>query len=158
MKRITLVLLLIATAASAQEFMPVDYDATTGKISMRVGNIGQQFLYVVSLPAGVGSNPIGLDRDEEGESRLVHFERFGPKLLLVEDNPRFRALSNDANERNAVENSFAKSVLWGFTIDKTEGDMVTFNAHAFFLSDQHGVADRLRSAQQGNYSVDKNRS
>ena len=138
--------------------MPVDYDATTGKVTMRVSNIGQQFIYAVSLPAGVGSNPIGLDRGEEGESRLVHFERFGPKLLLVEDNPRFRALTNDANERRAVEDSFARSVIWGFTIDKTEGDTVTINATDFFLSDQHGVAERLRSTQQGSYAVDKNRS
>ena len=158
MKRTALFVFLIASALCAQDFMPVDYDAATGKVSMRVANIGQQFLYIASLPAGVGSNPIGLDRNEEGESHLVHFERVGPKLLLVEDNPRFRALSNDANERRAVEDSFAKSVLWGFTIDKTEGDIVTINATDFFLSDQHGVADRLRSTQQGNYSVDKNRS
>ena len=158
MRRITLLLLFAASIASAQDFMPVEFDAATGKLLMHVNHIGEEFLYFVSLPAGVGSNPIGLDRGEEGESHLVRFDRVGPKLLLVEENTRFRALTNDANERRAVEDSFAKSVLWGFKIEKTEGDTVTVDATDFFLSDQHGVAERLRSTQQGSYSVDRNRS
>ncbi|PYQ56304.1 MAG: hypothetical protein DMF58_21095 [Acidobacteria bacterium] len=148
------------TAAPPQEtrFMPVDFDAAAGKLMMRINHLGDEFLYVVSLPAGVGSNPIGLDRGEMGETHLVRFERVGPKVLLVEENTRFRALSNDPNERRAVEDSFARSVLWGFKVEKSEGDVVTVDATDFFLSDQHGVADRLRATQQGNYSVDRNRS
>ena len=138
--------------------MPVDFDAAAGKLMMRINHLGDEFLYVVSLPAGVGSNPIGLDRGEMGETHLVRFERVGPKVLLVEENTRFRALSNDPNERRAVEDSFARSVLWGFKVEKSEGDVVTVDATDFFLSDQHGVADRLRATQQGNYSVDRNRS
>ena len=78
--------------------MPVDFDAAAGKLMMRINHLGDEFLYVVSLPAGVGSNPIGLDRGEMGETHLVRFERVGPKVLLVEENTRFRALSNDPNE------------------------------------------------------------
>jgi len=138
--------------------MPVDFDAAAGKLMMRINHLGDEFLYVVSLPAGVGSNPIGLDRGEMGETHLVRFERVGPKVLLIEENTRFRALSNDPNERRAVEDSFARSVLSGFKVEKSEGDVVTVDATDFFLSDQHGVADRLRATQQGNYSVDRNRS
>ena len=158
MKRLPLLLLFLAATASAQDFMPVEFDATAGKLMLHINHVGDEFLYVVSLPAGVGSNPIGLDRGEMGETHVVRFERVGPKVLLIEENTRFRALSNDPNERRAVEDSFARSVLWGFKIEKTEGDVVTVDATDFFLSDQHGVADRLRSTQQGNYSVDRNRS
>src|SRR6266513_431580 len=142
MKRIALVLLFVATA----------------KLMLHINHVGDDFLYVVSLPAGVGSNPIGLDRGEMGETRLVHFDRVGPKVLLGEENTRFRALSSDPNERRAVEDSFARSVLWGVKVEKTDGDVVTVDATDFFLSDQHGVADRLRSTQQGSYTVDRNRS
>src|SRR5256886_13138098 len=138
--------------------MPVDFDEATGKLMMRINHLGDEFLYVVSLPAGVGSNPIGLDRGEMGETHLVRFERVGPKVLLVEENTRFRALSNDPNERRAVEDSFARSVLWGFKVDKNEGDGVVVDATDFFLNDMHGVSNRLRATQQGSYSVDKNRS
>ncbi|HEX9407490.1 MAG TPA: DUF5117 domain-containing protein, partial [Thermoanaerobaculia bacterium] len=118
-----------------QGFMPVEFDSATGKLLLHINHVGDEFLYVVSLPAGVGSNPIGLDRGEMGETHLVHFERIGPKILLVESNTRFRAMSNDPKERRAVEDSFARSVLWGFKIDKSDGDALTVDATDFFLSD-----------------------
>ena len=158
MKRLSLLILFIAASVSAQNFMPVDFDEATGKVMLHINHLGDELIYVTSLPAGVGSNPIGLDRAQLGETRLVRFERTGPKVLLVEENTRFRALSNDANERRSVEDSFARSVIWGFKVEKSEGDGVVVDATDFFLSDQHGVAARLRAAQQGSYSVDKNRS
>jgi hypothetical protein len=145
-------------APAPQGFMPVEWDAANGKLLLHINRFNDDFLYVVSLPAGVGSNPIGLDRGELSNTHLVHFERIGPKVLLIESNTQFRALSNDPNERHAVEDSFARSVLWGFKVDKSEGDGVVVDATDFFLSDMHGVANRLRASQQGNYSVDKNRS
>src|SRR5438552_6035965 len=177
MKRLSLLLLIFASCATVaappppkalepartpapkpEGFMPIEWDASSGKLIMHISRIGEDFLYAVSLPAGVGSNPIGLDRGEEGGTHLVHFERVGPKVLLIESNTQFRALSNDPNERRAVEDSFARSVLWGFKVEKSEGDAVVVDATDFFLNDQHGVADRLRATQQGNYSVDRNRS
>src|SRR5206468_9748651 len=115
-------------AALSQSFMPIDWDAANGKLMLRISRFGDEFLYVVSLPAGVGSNPIGLDRGEEGGTHLVHFERVGPKLLLIESNTDFRALSNDPNERRAVEDSFARSVLWGFKVEKSSGEGVIVDA------------------------------
>src|SRR5438034_503912 len=169
MKRVfpILIFALAACATSAppppptrppQGFMPVEWDASGGKLLLHINRFNDDFLYVVSLPAGVGSNPIGLDRGELSNTHLVHFERVGPKVLLIESNTQFRALSNDPNERRAVEDSFARSVLWGFKVDKNEGDGVVVDATDFFLNDMHGVANRLRATQQGNYSVAKNRS
>src|SRR5260370_39770772 len=137
---------------------PVEWEAAGGNLLVPVTRLNDDFLYVVSLPAGVGSNPIGLDRGEMGETHLVHFERIGPKLLLIESTTHFRALSDDPNERHAVEDSFARSVLWGFKVEKSEADSVTVDATDFFSSDMHGVSARLRATQQGNYSVDRSRS
>src|SRR5439155_25443694 len=57
------------------------------------------------------SNPIGLDRNQLGDTRIVRFDRVGPKVLLVQSNPHFRAIDGSAAEQKAVAESFASSVL-----------------------------------------------
>lgn len=139
-------------------FLPLYWDAENGKLLMRITRLGEELIYQCSLPAGVGSNPIGLDRAGLGEAFIVRFDRVGPKVLMVVPNYRYRSLSNDANERRSVMDSFATSVLWGFKVEASDANSVLVDATDFFLSDQHGVSERLRGAQQGSYSVDKNRS
>jgi hypothetical protein len=139
-------------------FFPLYWNEDEGRMLMEVSRLGQEFLYQVSLPVGLGSNPVGLDRGQLGETRLVYFERTGPKLLLVQPNYRFRALSADAEERRAVEDSFARSVIWGFKVEAAEGGRVLVDATDFFLRDAHGVADRLRTSRQGNFRADASRS
>lgn len=139
-------------------YLPLYWDAEGGRLLLEISRFNSEFLYQVSLPTGVGSNPIGLDRGQLGDTRVVYFERVGPKVLLVEPNQRFRALSTDAAERRAVEESFARSVLWGFKVEATEGSRVLVDATAFFLRDAHGVAARLRESNQGQYRLDESRS
>ena len=76
-----------------------------------VDKLDTEFLYVNSLQAGVGSNDIGLDRGQLGDERIVKFVRSGPKLLLVQPNYKFRAISDNEDERLAVKEAFAQSVL-----------------------------------------------
>lgn len=139
-------------------FVPLYWDAVSGKLLMEISRFNIEFLYQVSLPTGVGSNPIGLDRGQLGETHLVFFERIGPKVLLIQPNYRYRAISSDAAERRAVEESFARSVLWGFKVEAAEGDLVLVDATSFFLRDTHGVIERLRQARQGTYRLDESRS
>jgi hypothetical protein len=134
------------------------WDAEGGKLLLEIPRFDSEFLYQVSLPTGVGSNPLGLDRGQLGETRVVHFERVGPKVLLVEPPQRFRAITADAAERRAVAESFARSVIWGFKVEAAEGARVLVDATAFFLRDAHGVADRLRQSNQGQYRLDESRS
>ena len=139
-------------------YVPLYWDAANGKMLMEISRFNVEFLYQISLPTGVGSNPLGLDRGQLGGSHVVRFERIGPKVLLVQSNYRYRAISPDANERRAVEESFAQSVLWGFKVEASEGERVLVDATAFFLRDAHGVIDRLRQARQGQYRYDESRS
>ncbi len=138
--------------------VPIYWDERAGRMWMEIGRFGTELLYQVSLPAGVGSNPIGLDRGQMGDSALVVFERVGPKVLMIQPNYRYRALSQDAAERRAVEQSFARSVLWGFKVEAAEGGRVLVDATAFFLRDAHGVVDCLRQSKQGGYRLDDSRS
>jgi hypothetical protein len=137
---------------------PLFWDETNGRLLMLVARTGEDFIYQVSLPAGVGSNPIGLDRGELGATHLVRFERVGPKVLLVEQNTRYRALSDDAAERRDVEDSFARSILWSFKAEAIGSTGVLVDATDFFLSDQHGVIRRMRDLKQGMYALDRDRS
>ena len=139
-------------------YFPVYWDAEEGKLLLEISRFDSEFLYQVSLPTGVGSNPIGLDRGQLGDTRVVRFERAGPKVLLVEPNQRYRAITRDAAERRAVEESFARSVVWGFRVEAVSGARVLVDATAFFLRDAHGVAERLRESNQGQYRLDDSRS
>jgi len=134
------------------------YDGKQDKIHLLIDKLNTEFLYVPSLTAGVGSNDIGLDRNQLGRERIVKFERRGPKILLIEPNYFYRAVSNSEAERRAVTESFAQSVLWGFTVEAEDGDKILVDASDFLLQDIHDVAGTLKSSQQGNYSVDKSRS
>ncbi len=62
------------------------YDEKTDKIFLVVDNFDQEFLYVQGLAAGIGSNDIGLDRNQLGRERVVKFVKRGPKILLLQPN------------------------------------------------------------------------
>ncbi len=138
-------------------FMPLYLNSEDGKIYIEITRLDQEFLYLVSLPTGVGSNPLGLDRGQLGSTKIVSFERSGNKVLLVQPNYDFRA-TGDAAQRRSVEESFAKSVIWGFKVEASEGDKVLVDATSFLIRDAHGVADRINQARQGTYNFDESRS
>ncbi len=172
MKRAALLLfVLIALTAAAETpdiataklqkidgYLPLYWDAGEGKLMMEISRFGEEMIYQTSLPGGVGSNPIGLDRNQLGATHIVRFERVGPRVLMIEPNYRFRAMTNDAAEQRAVADSFAQSVLAGFKVEAASGSSVLVDATDFFLTDTHGVSRVLSDTKQGNYSVDKNRS
>lgn len=139
-------------------YIPIYWDAANGKLWMELARFNTEILYQTSLPAGVGSNPIGLDRGRLGSTYVVSFERVGPKVLMTQPNYRYRALSNDEAERRAVADSFARSVIWGFKVEASEGDKVLVDATAFLLRDATGVAEQLRGSRQGNFRFDEARS
>ena len=134
------------------------WDASQGKIYMAVDKLEIPFLYVNSLPAGLGSNDIGLDRGQIGDSRIVFFQRVGKKVLLTQPNYDYRAISNDPREQKAVTESFAQSILFNFTVEAEEGNTILIDATSFFLRDAHGVADRIRKMKQGTYTLNEGRS
>jgi hypothetical protein len=134
------------------------WDDKKGKIWLEIDKFDTEFLYYASLPAGIGSNDIGLDRGRMGPSHVVKFQRIGPKVLLVEPNYDYRALSSDAAEREAVEQSFAQSVHWGFEVAAEEEGKVLVDASPFLLQDAVQAAFAISQTKQGNYKVDPARS
>lgn len=139
-------------------FLNFYWDQSTGKIFLEISHLDSEMLYLVSLPAGLGSNDVGLDRGLQGAGRVAKFIKTGPKIFLIQPNYSFRAVTNDVNEKKSVEESFAQSILWGFTVEAVTNDHYLVDATDFLLRDVMQVANRLRGSKQGSYTLDKTRS
>jgi hypothetical protein len=139
-------------------FLPYYVDEQNGKLLLAIDKLDTELLYVMSLPAGLGSNDIGLDRGLLGGGRVVRFTKVGKKVMLVEPNYAYRALSTSERERVAVEQSFAQSTLWGFVAEAETGNTVLVDATDFLTRDAMQAANRIRRMQQGVYTIDKTRS
>lgn len=139
-------------------FFTFYWDETEGKIWLEIEKWNEEFLYANSLPAGLGSNDIGLDRGQLGGRRIVKFQKTGPKILLVQPNYDYRAISNNEDEKRAVEEAFAQSVLWGFKLAASEEGRGLVDATDFYIQDVHNVIQRLKNADQGSFKLDASRS
>jgi hypothetical protein len=146
--------------AERDGFVPAYWDAETGTVWLEVSRFDAPFLYVTSLPVGLGSNPVGLDRGQLGSQQVVRFERIGPKVMLVAPNLDYRAATDNPAEREAVREAFAKSVLWSFEVaaESDDGERVLVEATDFVVRDAHGVVRRLETTDQGSFSLDDGRS
>lgn len=134
------------------------YEDATDKIYLEVKQLNEEFLYISSLSSGVGSNDIGLDRGQLGDERLVKFIKAGNKLLLIQPNQKYRAITDNAFERKSIEQAFAKSVLFGFKIVEFKEGRYIVDFTPFLMQDTHGVANRLKLRKEGSYSLDKSKS
>src|SRR5664279_5326237 len=137
-------------------FFPVYWEERTGSLWLEISRLDTPVLYTTGLAAGLGSNDIGLDRGQEGGGKIVSFERVGPRVLMVQGNENFRSSSANPAERRSVEDSFAKSVLWGFTVAAESGGRILVDATDFFLRDGHGAGGSLGSGAAA-YRVDRTR-
>ena len=151
-----------ATSAAAREkfdgFVDLQWDPEAGRLYLSIADLDTPLLYQSSMPRGIGSNDIGLDRGQLGWTHIVRFERHGPRVLLVADNTGYRADSDNADERQAITESFARSVLWGFDVAGESGGTVVIDGTDFFLRDAHGLSARLSELEEGEYSIDASRS
>ena len=139
-------------------FVDMYWDEAKGRLFLKVENFEEPFIYQSSLARGIGSNDLGLDRGQLGSTRVVEFQRSGPKVLLIQNNLGYRALSDNMDEKRAVEESFARSVIWGFESLGTVGDATIIDATDFLIRDSHGISAWLREAEEGEYATDASRS
>ncbi len=134
------------------------YNEDKDEIYLEVDQLDKEFLYVHSLTTGLGSNDIGLDRGQIGNGVVVKFVKAGNKLLLVQPNQQYRAITDNVLEKKSVQQAFAKSVLFGFPIKSSKEGKFIIDVTPFLMQDTHGVINRLKAQKEGNYSVDKSRS
>jgi hypothetical protein len=130
--------------------LPSYVDAKGGSVYLEFkpdanGNAGE-FLYHESLKTGLGSNELGLDRGEPGETYVVRFVQRGAKVLMEAQNTTFRASSGDSEEVKSVRESFPSSVLFSFPLAARNIDgKILVDATGFVVRDAHGAARALQS-------------
>jgi uncharacterized protein DUF4953/uncharacterized protein DUF5117 len=145
--------------------LPIYLDRRRGKVWLEVpaaagpGGEVASFLYVEGLLTGLGSNPVGLDRGQLSDARILTLRRVGGRVLFEQPNLRFRALSEDPRERQTVRESFATSVLWAGEIAAEGPDgRALVDLTPFLVRDAHDVVTTIRKAGQGSFSLDPARS
>lgn len=141
-----------------QGYFDFFYDVKTDKVYLLVDKLDQPFIFQSSLPRGLGSNDIGLDRGQLGDTRLVQFERYGNKVMLKQLNTYYRANSVNPAERQSINEAFASSVLAGLPVVAADGNQLLVDYTAFLFSDIHQISSRLDAQQQGSFSPDDSRS
>ena len=154
------ILFSICTVAktNSDKFFDFSYDESNDKIFLYVDKIDYEFMYIGSLSSGVGSNDIQLDRGQLGSEKIVKFIKRGNKLLLIEPNQKYRASSKNISEKKSVEQAFAKSVIFGFEILSTDMGVYKIDLTPFLMYDRHGVSNRLKGTNQGDYIIDLSKS
>ena len=145
----------IAGIRKIDGYFPLYWDDRGGSLYLESPRLDSDFLFSTGLSAGLGSNDIGLDRGGGGQGRVVRFHRVGQKVMLVQPNQNFRSSSSNPREKKSVEDSFAQSILWGFTVAAESNGRVLIDATPFFLRDIHGAG---RSLRPGTWRVDGTRS
>jgi hypothetical protein len=153
------------SAARREGLLVTWLDAKAGRLLVELpkptgprGECGR-FLYLEAIRTGLGSNPVGLDRGQWSDARVVGFRRVGGRVLLEQPNLRYRARSADSVEVRAVRESFAASILWGGEIAAESGDgRLLVDLTSFIVRDAHGAAATLKTTGQGSFSLDRERS
>ena len=139
-------------------FLPYYWDAKKGKVYLEIKQFDTELLYYPSLAQGIGSNDIGLDRGRLGQEHVIKFQRVGNKVLMLEPNYGYRALSKDPLERRAVEESFAQSVHWGFEIAAENAGTTLVDLTPFLMQDAVGAVQAITRTRQGTFRLDASRS
>ena len=82
----------------------------------------------------------------------------GNKLLLIQPNLKYRAVTDNMEEKKSVEEAFAQSILFGFSIEAQEKNTYLIDISKFLLRDAHGVSKKLQRSKQGSYKLDLSKS
>src|SRR5688572_20316496 len=138
-------------------FFPLYWDSAGGQLFMEIPRLNAEVLHVMGMGAGLGSNDIGIDRGGLMGSRIVKFERNGPRVMMVMPNYEFRSTSTNPAEVRAVRDAFARSILWGFQVaaESDGGSRVLVDMTEFLVRDATNLAPRMTP---GSYRLDNTRS
>jgi len=140
-------------------YFPIYWNAPKGKLYLEIARPNEEFLYLTSLATGLGIAGLDLDRDMQGDNYVARFERAGSRVHFVLQHPAFRATnaSNPALVRS-VQESFPTSTVASLEIVAEEGGRLLVDATPAFLVDAINVRGALRDANEGSFSLDRDRS
>ena len=138
-------------------FIPVYLNERTGAVLLELPRDSARVMFLATLSTGLGSNPIGVDRGSGGVSHVARFERAGPNVLVIFENWSFRS-SGGADHQRTVAESFPSSTVAALPLLAEEGGRLLVDATELLMRDWNDIGIALSRAQQGSYSVARDRS
>lgn len=145
-------------------FFEIAVDAMAGKVLASLPppdgeGVMLRAIHTSGLAAGLGSNPVGLDRGFADSGRIIAFRKVGPNIIIEQENWNYRASADNPLEKRAVAESFARSFLWSGKIEEEKPDgAVVVDLSGFLTSDILGLKAILKQAGQGDYAIAAERS
>lgn len=139
-------------------FLPIYLDSRQGRILLEIPRDSMRALLLVSQATGLGSNPIGIDRGASGETRIVRFDHDGDRVLMVLENWDFRGSTANPDHARTVAEAFPPSTVAAMPLLAVENGRLLVDATDVALRDWNEVARALVQAQQGTYTVARDRS
>ncbi|WCT77864.1 zinc-dependent metalloprotease [Novosphingobium humi] len=135
------------------DLLPVRVDADAGKILITLpkadaeGVMGR-FIYATAIRSGLGSAPIRIDRGMLGPTQILAFRRFGRKVAVVYENPRFRA-TGEASVQYGAKTSFPFSTIAMLDIVSSDAKGTVVDISPFLTRDTMHLADALNQEAKG---------
>ncbi len=145
-------------------FVDLYVDEDTNKVFAKLPKAGsdkilRRAIYTARLTAGLGSNPVGLDRGWGDSGRIIVFKKFGDKVIIEAENMTYRASSANILEQRAVKESFAPSFLAALKVTATDTDgSVLVDMTDFLTRDALGLVQHLKDTKQGSFSLQADRT
>lgn len=139
--------------------IPTFVDRKKGRILLKLPaadgeGLHGRYLYQTYLRAGLGSNPVGLDRSAPGDTQVMVFRKVGARVVVQFENYGFVAARGSADERQAVRESFAVSTVWSTDVVARDPDgQVIIDISGFLTRDAQGVARTLKTSGQGDFRL-----
>ena len=155
----------IAALAHKDGFVDLYLDAEGGRVLVALpapdeDGVSLRAIQATGLTAGLGSNPIGLDRGRANGGEIVAFRKVGEKVVAEIENWAYRASADNPLERKAVRDSFARSFVWSGEILGTgpEGELLV-DLSTYLTRDTMDVRATLKQHPKGGaFQVSKDLS
>ncbi len=116
-----------------------------------------RLIHTARLTAGLGSNPVGLDRGWGDGGKIILFRRIGDTVIIEAENLHYRANPDNLQEARAVSESFARSFIASTPIISNQNGLV-IDLTGFLTSDVLGLVQYLKDSGQGNFTMAKDRT
>ncbi|GGX64661.1 peptidase [Litorimonas cladophorae] len=144
-------------------FFNLYVDAKTNRVYARLpkpdeAGVSLRMIHSARLTAGLGSNPVGLDRGWGEGGRIITMRRMGDKMIVEEENLRYRASPDNPLEARAVRESFARSFMASLPIITDARKGVLVDMTDFLTADNLNLVQYLKDADQGSFSIAKDRT
>ncbi|WP_416879475.1 zinc-dependent metalloprotease [Litorimonas sp.] len=118
--------------------------------------VALRLIHTARLTAGLGSNPVGLDRGWGDSGKIIVFRQMGNKVIIEAENLTYRAGPENPLEQRAVQESFARSFL--ASADIVDGSKRVVDLTDFLTSDILGLTQYLQDGGHGTFTVAKDRT